>query len=72
MRALTAIEMDAVSGGGNNRAQNLGQCVVDVVTAGAAGAAVGLLGGPVGAKIGAAAGMIGAVIGSNACNSGLK
>lgn len=76
MRTLSVLEMDAVSGGGRTRLQNLGQCVVDTVTAGAAGAALGLALAPITAglsvKAGIAAGMIGAVIGSDACNAGLN
>lgn len=72
MRTLSVLEMDAVSGGEKTRLQNLGQCVVNTLTAGAAGGALGALAGPLGMKIGAAAGMIGSVIGSDACIAGLN
>ncbi len=76
MRTLTALEMDAVSGGGKSFLQNLGQCAVDTVTAGAAGAALGLALAPVtgglSVKFGAATGMIGAVVGSDACIAALS
>ncbi len=71
MRTLTVMEMDAVSGGEKTRLQNLGQCAVDTVIAGASGAALGLALGGVLIKPLAAAGMIGAIVGADSCIAAL-
>jgi len=63
MRALTVMEMDAVSGGnGKSLIQNIGQCTVDTGIGAAAGAAIGGL-------VGGAVVAIAASLASDACNA---
>ena len=74
MRALTVMELDAVSGGnGKSFLQNIGQCTVDTLAGGAAGAALGLATAPVTAGLSVkpliVLGLIGGNLGSDACNA---
>ena len=74
MRTLTRMELDAVSGGnGNSLIQNIGQCTVDTLAGGAAGAALGLAAAPVTAGLSLkpliVLGLIAGSLGSDACNA---
>ena len=69
MRTLTLTEMDVVSGGENSFVQNLGQCTVDTLMGGAAGAALGVVTGGAASAPLTILGLIAGNLGSDACNA---
>ncbi len=69
MRMLTVMEMDAVAGGEKSFLQNFGQCTVDTLIGGAAGAALGAATGGVATAPLFILGLFAGNFGSDACNA---
>ncbi len=69
MRTLTVVEMESISGGDDPFLKNLGQCTVDTLVGGAAGAALGVATGGVAMTPLVILGLIAGNLGSNACNA---
>ena len=69
MRTLTATEVNDVSGGENSFLQNLGQCTVDTLVGGVAGAALGVVTGGTASAPLTIIGLIAGNLGSDACNA---
>ena len=71
MRSLTVLEMDAVYGGAEEDSfiQRFGQCTVDTLMGGAAGAAIGVATGGTAMVPLVIIGLIAGNLASDACNS---